>query len=51
MADGTTQEPSEERVPLGSWPRLYMLCCVAALVVMALLWWFAAHYNVRPTAN
>lgn len=46
MADGTTQESPEERVPLGSWPRLYTLCCVLAVVVMALLYWFASHYNV-----
>lgn len=51
MADGTTQEPSEERAPLGSWPRVYVLCCVVAVVVMVLLYWFASHYNVRPTAN
>ncbi len=47
MADGTTQESSQERVPLGSWPRLYTLCCVLAVVVMALLYWFTSHYNVQ----
>lgn len=47
MADGTTQESSQDRVPLGSWPRVYTLCCVLALAVMALLYWFASHYNVQ----
>jgi len=54
MADGTNQNSptsSDERVPLGSWPRLYTLCCVLAIVVMVLLYWFAQAYNVRPVAN
>lgn len=54
MADGTNQDSptsSPERVPLGSWARLYTLCCVLAIVVMALLYWFAQAYNIRPVAN
>ncbi len=35
------------QAPLGSWPRLYALCCALAVVVMALLYWFTAHFNVR----
>ena len=46
MADGTLGDPGS-RPPLGSWPRLYALVCAAALLVMAILWWFTAHYNVR----
>ena len=47
MADSTTDDSPQERAPLGSWPRLYALCCVLAVVVMALLYWFSSHYNVR----
>ena len=50
MADGTLGEPPHEHSepePLGSWTRLYVLVCVLAVAVMALLWWFSAHYNVR----
>lgn len=39
-------EPSE-RPPLGSWPRVYALVGVLAVVVMLLLWWFTAHFNLR----
>lgn len=35
------------RPPLGSWARLYALCCVIAIVVMLLLYWFTSHFNVR----
>ena len=37
----------EERPPLGSWTRLYLLCIALALLVMLLLYWFSSHYNVR----
>jgi len=33
--------------PLGSWARTYALVCVLAVVVMALLYWFTAHYQIR----
>lgn len=35
------------RVPLGAWWRLYLLCAVAAVAVLALLWWFSHSFNVR----
>jgi hypothetical protein len=37
----------EPRAPLGSWPLLYAICCALAVFVMALLYWFTAHFNVR----
>ena len=42
-----TGEPAPTRPPLGSWPLLYATCCALAVVVMALLYWFTAHFNVR----
>jgi hypothetical protein len=42
-----TPSPHESRAPLGSWPLLYVLCCVLAVVVMALLYWFTSQFNVR----
>ena len=39
--------PPESRQPLGSWSLLYVVCCVLAVVVMALLYWFTSHFNVR----
>jgi hypothetical protein len=33
--------------PSGGWTRAYALVCALAVVVMAALWWFSAHYNVR----
>ena len=39
--------PPESRVPQGRWPLLYASCCLLALLVMALLYWFTAHFNVR----
>jgi len=50
MADGTPGDPTQ-RPPLGSWSRLYALVCALALAVMALLWWFTAHYNLRLTGS
>ena len=35
------------RPPLGSWPRTYLLVCVLAIAVMAVLFWFSSHFNVR----
>lgn len=43
MAEPQTQPT---RVPLGAWWRLYLLCAVAALAVMLLLWWFTHAFNV-----
>ena len=39
--------PPEAPAPRGSWPRLYVACCALAVFVMALLYWFTAHFNVR----
>lgn len=38
--------PAEQRPPLGGWPRLYLLVCACAVLVMLVLWWFTAHWNV-----
>jgi hypothetical protein len=46
MVESTPADSPTERPPLGSWPRLYTLCCVLAVVVMVLLYWFTSHYNV-----
>lgn len=34
------------RAPLGSWRRTYLAVALAAVLVMALLWWLTAHWNV-----
>jgi len=39
--------PDTTRPPLGSWARVYALVCVLAVLVMLLLWWFTAHWNLR----
>ncbi|MBL9079347.1 MAG: hypothetical protein JNL08_17735 [Planctomycetes bacterium] len=45
----TSPSPSADSPPpLGSWPRVYALVCLSAVAVMALLWWFTAHHNLRP---
>lgn len=46
MADGSPERPSRT-APVGSWPLTYALVCVLAVLVMAVLYWFAAHFNVR----
>jgi hypothetical protein len=33
--------------PLGSWARLYALVAVCAVLVMLVLWWFSASFNIR----
>ena len=33
------------RPPLGSWPRLYTLTCVVAMLYIVLLYWFTATFN------
>jgi hypothetical protein len=35
----------DERPPLGSWPRTYLLTMALAVVVMALLWLLTAYGN------
>jgi len=41
------QEPGDPaRAPLGSWNRLYLLVIVLHIVVLALLWWLTATYNL-----
>ena len=45
-----TPPPPEARAPLGSWPLLYVACCALAVLVMALLYWFTTHFNVRMGA-
>ena len=42
--------PSEKPAPLGSWSRLYALVCVAAVIYIALLYWFTAAFN-QPGAG
>ena len=38
-------EPNEGP-PLGSWARLYGLVAVCAVVVIILLYWFTASFNI-----
>lgn len=51
MATTPTRAPSESppphEPPLGSWARTYALVCLLAVAVMALLYWFTAHYQIR----
>lgn len=47
-----TQTPnSADRPPLGSWTLTYALVALAAMLVMAVLWWFTAAFNVEPVAR
>lgn len=46
MADGPPESPCPT-APRAGWPLVYALVCVLAVLVMAALYWFAAHYNVR----
>lgn len=50
MVDSMSGDSPTDRIPLGSWARVYTLCCVLAILVMALLYWFSSHYNVQPTS-
>ncbi len=34
--------------PLGSWPRTYLLVCIAAVVTIALLSWLTATFDLGP---
>jgi len=44
----TTPTPTDdgERPPLGSWRTTYVLVCALATLVMALLWWLTASFNL-----
>ncbi len=39
------EEKSAGRPPLGSWARLYLLVCISAILMMALLYWLTASFN------
>lgn len=39
-------DPVEAPPPLGRWPRLYALVALVAAVLIALLYWFSATWNV-----
>jgi len=43
----TPSSQPHDAPPLGSWARVYTLVCALAILVMVLLWWFTAHFNVR----
>lgn len=49
MSPSPTGQP-HDAPPLGSWTRVYVLVCALAILVMVLLWWFTAHFNVRMGA-
>ena len=42
--------PPEARAPRGSWSTIYIACCALAVLVMVLLYWFSARFNVRTGA-
>jgi hypothetical protein len=42
--------PPEARATRGNWSLLYVACCALAVLVMTLLYWFTAHFNVRVGA-
>lgn len=33
--------------PFGSWARLYLLVVALAVLMLIVLWWFTATYNIR----
>lgn len=35
----------------GRWARTYLLVAVSAVLIMALLWWFTATYNIPMPAG
>lgn len=39
-----------ERPPLGSWPKTYVLVCVCAVLVIALLWWMSSAFDPGRSA-
>ena len=46
MSSTPTRNDNEERPPLGSWTTTYALVCALATLVMALLWWLTASFNL-----
>ncbi|MGC6487001.1 MAG: hypothetical protein ACON4Z_05120 [Planctomycetota bacterium] len=38
--------PRDARAPSARWPLLYAVCCALAVLVMALLYWFTARFNL-----
>lgn len=40
-----------DAAPLGGWPRLYVVVCVCAVLVMLVLWWFSSHFNIAMEAR
>ena len=36
----------DERPPLGSWAKTYALVCVLAVVMIAVLYWFTAAFQI-----
>lgn len=38
-------EGQVERPPLGSWSMTYLLVCVCAVLVIALLWWMSSAFE------
>ncbi len=38
---------TETHPPLGSWPRLYLLVAVLAVLVMLVLWLMTTTFNIR----
>lgn len=42
--------PPEVRAPRVQWSLIYLACCVLAVLVMALLYWFSTRFNVRMGA-
>ena len=43
-------EREVERPPLGSWSLTYLLVCVCAVLVIALLWWMSSAFDPRRSA-
>lgn len=39
-------EPAEDRAPFGSWPRTYVIVCIAASGTIALLYWLTAAFDL-----
>jgi hypothetical protein len=41
----------DERPPLGSWARLYLVTVAFAVACIALLYWFTAAFNIPQDPN
>lgn len=50
-SDPVDRSPVEPPPPFGSWARTYALVCLLAVAVMALLYWFTAHYQIRQVGE